>query len=485
MLENEDQISRIKSRWVVGGAGAQHCPDEWQDLVGADDDSELKLVALVGQLVDSVYRPAPVGTLTAFRDLPTLALPTIPDAHRAAFRRLFASLRSYGQARAALLTLVACRGYAVHPSDWMPTAGSNVIPLYQPWTTWLSDAASAAPSEDLTSETWADWSAASRRDHLRALRQRDPAQALALIAANAPAEPAAVRLELVDVLSTNLDERDTPFLKSLANDRSEKVRLRATQLLSILRAHTGDADAAAGLTSFFKVTRKGLMRKRVVKPTKLTDNAAVAKRLHLLQRTTLAELAEALGMDSLELVATWTPNNNDHVAKRCFTDLVADTGSDADACAYYERALRANNGKFGVHIGEQSLMRHEALRNRVSAEARHHLALTIAPTVANPALAVAFCDDQLGYLSHSALRKSPMLETVRALFTAARDTTAKNNGVAQQQLSHQLTELGFIVDADAAAAFIEEFIALGVMTADPALQVLQFNAALPPNGVRS
>jgi Family of unknown function (DUF5691) len=73
---------------------------------------------------------------------------------------------------------------------------------------------------------------ARKAQFLSQLRQRDPGQALTLIAQQLPHEKAEVRLRLLAVLAIQLSAADQSVLESAALDRAPKVKALAQQLLS-------------------------------------------------------------------------------------------------------------------------------------------------------------------------------------------------------------------------------------------------------------
>jgi len=94
-------------------------------------------------------------------------------------------------------TLVASRGYVLHPMDWMPSASDQNSPdVYAPWIDWQAsvEGLKIAPQEQLTVQNWDDFYPAARRIALGEMRRRDPAAARSLIETKAPGEPAEVRL---------------------------------------------------------------------------------------------------------------------------------------------------------------------------------------------------------------------------------------------------------------------------------------------------
>ncbi|MFK8848628.1 DUF5691 domain-containing protein [Streptomyces sp. Ac-502] len=81
---------------------------------------------------------------------------------------------------------------------------------------------------------WEEGLFAERVSLLAALRRRDPAAGLALLATTWPSEPAEDRLMFLDSLREGLSMADEPFLERALSDRSRNVRGTAAELLSAL-----------------------------------------------------------------------------------------------------------------------------------------------------------------------------------------------------------------------------------------------------------
>lgn len=81
---------------------------------------------------------------------------------------------------------------------------------------------------------WEEGSVEARREALQRLRAIDPDMARERLAAVFANEPAAVRAALLATLSAGLGERDAAFLDDCLADKSQEVRQRAAELLSLL-----------------------------------------------------------------------------------------------------------------------------------------------------------------------------------------------------------------------------------------------------------
>ncbi|MFF8551392.1 DUF5691 domain-containing protein [Streptomyces sp. NPDC015501] len=107
------------------------------------------------------------------------------------------------------------------------------------WKFALRGSASGARHPDLTdpdavARVWEEGLFAERVALLDAVRARDPAAGLALLATTWAAERAEDRLMFLDSLRSGLGSADEPFLEQALADRSRNVRATAAELLSAL-----------------------------------------------------------------------------------------------------------------------------------------------------------------------------------------------------------------------------------------------------------
>ncbi|MFF8813122.1 DUF5691 domain-containing protein [Streptomyces pactum] len=91
-----------------------------------------------------------------------------------------------------------------------------------------------AASRDEVEKLWQEGLFAERVSLLAAVRQRDPAAGLALLAGSWPTERAEDRLMFLDSLRDHLSPGDEPFLEQALSDRSRNVRATAAELLAAL-----------------------------------------------------------------------------------------------------------------------------------------------------------------------------------------------------------------------------------------------------------
>src|SRR4051794_25853329 len=117
MHEIETALAHLRTAWLTGRPAHDAAPQAWRDAVG---DDELALLALAGQAADVLTRPDSSAAFVERALLPSLSTPTLPDAHRARFRRLLAPPKNAPSLEHPLIAFVAARGYAAHPADWLP-----------------------------------------------------------------------------------------------------------------------------------------------------------------------------------------------------------------------------------------------------------------------------------------------------------------------------------------------------------------------------
>lgn len=100
---------------------------------------------------------------------------------------------------------------------------------------WKFAAGPGADASAATDSAWEHGTAVDRSNHFRALRQRDPAAARALLQASLGELAAKERLEFVQALDPGLEAGDVGLLEPLlAKDRSRDVRFAAARLLARL-----------------------------------------------------------------------------------------------------------------------------------------------------------------------------------------------------------------------------------------------------------
>jgi Family of unknown function (DUF5691) len=470
MDELETPLTQVRSAWMAGRSAVEHCPPEWR-AAAEGPDAECALVALTGHAAAVLFRPAPPAPLEPRPLLPRLALPSVPEAVRPRLRRVLAR-KELGQLERPLIDLVAARGFAMHPADWLPSRSDDWVPdLYAPWLDWVRAESKAAPASAFDLESYDQYSWTERRAALAALRERDPAAARAIIAAKAASEPAERRVRLVEILEVRLSADDGTFLESLASDRSDRVRALASAYLARLGWQTDTDALAAELAEMVQIGKVGLVQRRTqltIKPLK--TGAQHARRQDLFKLVSFAGLVRALGVSEQQILETFPTGTVEGV--EAFVQMVAVTGSDDARRALFDLML---------DDAAPSLAHARPLAPRLSVEERRALLPRLMKRDTDAfETTLALMGRTLGEASLSALLASPgyaqlmsMVETA----TRADETAAKSAG---HVLAAMLDRVALLVDAAAAAALIARLTTAGLSPADPKLDMLHLNATLVP-----
>ncbi|MEM7425964.1 MAG: DUF5691 domain-containing protein [Pseudomonadota bacterium] len=475
MAEIEHSYERIKASWMTGSSAVRHAPDEWRDLVAVEAvESELRLVALVGQALQLALDPVPAQDLVAMTDVPRLAYPVLPDQARPRFRRLFEAARSDRWQESTLLRFVAARGYVAHPADWMPSPRDEDVPeVYLPWLGWQAAQDTGRMSEHepvaLTAENWDYFTPAERRAELSALRRSDPSAAGSLIEAKAPDLPAEQRLRLVELLAENLSAEDADFLKSLLADRSGKVKTLAAAFLARLGQGVDAGELETELAGFLKLGKKGLLsRKLKVSANKLKTDAQRRRRAELFEQVALQGLSRALNVSEGDFLEAWAFNDAQATASLCA--MVAVTGSDA--CAHRFAGLLVENGLSGQV---------PVVAERLEPADRASLAAAIVGTTeADLTDAVLCAGDRLGELQGAEIMRSPAVQELgRAVEKFSAEESSAGRTRRENAVAIDLYALGLLADAPAASGLLREMTDAGLMAIDPKLEMLRFNESLP------
>ncbi|MEM8740345.1 MAG: DUF5691 domain-containing protein [Pseudomonadota bacterium] len=457
-------LARIKGRWMIGGPALDQAPADWQAMAVGDAEDELALLAIVGQATQLLFRPVPQDARPSKR-LPRLSLPPLPDALRPMFRRLMDVAKPTGQQKTLILHLMAARGATVHPADWMPASVDDLPEVYAPWSDWRDRTAEDRP-ELLNAESWDDWMPAERRLALVAMRRDDPAQALALIAQHAPSLAAEQRYRLIQCLDVGLSVADAAFLRGLESDRSAKVRGLAAHMLSQLGQIDDDPETAAELAGFFAVQAAGVLhRRKIVLPTKLKTKAQQARRRDLFGVVSAAGFAAALGLSVTEIVQMWTDKDPETIPD--FAGMLARTGP-ADLIAPALDHL--------FSLSDISAASVAGLIDRLpSADRRRYVGRILQKDRSNLAPLVTCLQDDLGSIGLEVFAASGVLTTI---LQAAQAYAGAETASTDTDLKPALMHLGLLADAPTARALLDQLVGTGVISADPALAMLSFNAAL-------
>lgn len=450
---------------MIGGTALDQAPDEWQALAGQDSEPELALLAITSQATHLLHRRAPTSDIEPAKRLPRLTLPPLSNALRLKFRRLNDVLKPTNDQMALILRLMATRGFSVHPADWMPSSVDDLPDVYAPWSDWR-ERTEDDPLEALTSENWDAWMPAERRLALRAMRREDPAQALTLIEQHAPALVAEQRVRVIECLGVGLRAEDAEFLKGLDSDRSGKVRALAAQFLARL-GQISDDDANAGeLADFFTIASAGILKRgKVLTQNKLKNKAQRARRTELFSLVSLAGFAGALGLSDVQTVEMWTDKDPTSIPE--FAGMIARTGADGVIGPALDRLLDFEDTRtemVAAMILRLPADQRRAFLTRLLRRDETHLVTS-----------VACMQDSLGAVGMKEFDASGVLKEITAAVKAyVKDENRRNDAVLQIYLM----SLGLLADAAAATELSQRFIEMGMISADPALAMLTFNAAL-------
>ncbi|MGX9571522.1 DUF5691 domain-containing protein [Mesorhizobium sp. f-mel] len=469
-------LATMRDCWITGGAAFDLAPTAWKTIAGgaSPDEQERRLLAVAAQALDVALRPAAPKTLKRRPPLPRLSLPMLPERLRPLLR---AALKHAVDSRrkTRVVTLVASRGFVLHPMDWMPS-DQNSPDDYAPWIDWQAsfDGERHAPLEKLTAENWDEFYPAARRIALADMRRTESASARMLIEAKASGEPAEVRLALIELMRFDLNPEDAPFLKSLSADRSGKVRELAGRLLARLGEHGhlsegGADDPAVELAAFISEGKSGFIRRRTTyTPAKLKSPAQEKRRAELFETCNLVDLAARFGTTEPEFIGAWqfgTDNNADVLIAR----MVAASGSDA-AVTQMADTLVADGGKpalFVLHLTPRlDSRRKRALVRLILKQANYLSAINLAEGI------------DAGWLEWDDLSNGSALAGLRS-------AVAGNDEAVRRGADDILESLGFLATATTAAKLIDEVVAAGMPPAAPSLSVLRLNAALAEHQSRT
>jgi hypothetical protein len=454
-----DALGAVLTRWTMGGSADAVAPAAWRDALGDDpQEAELRLLALSGQFLGALALAEPVGEIRVRADLPRLAKPPLAAALRPRARRVLQQVREPGRRR-DLLGFLDRRGWTLHPGDWLPGPNDDVPEVYAPWQDWAADKA-GPDTEALTEDSWDSLPPAARRVAFAQLRRQDPVGAGALLEEKIGAEPADVRVRLVELLAIGLSEADRALLERLKTDRAPRVQALVTVLLAQLGHAVDGGEEAAELAAFFPVQTKGLLRRtRVIVPQVLKTPAQRNRRAALMGVLSLAGLARALDLSAEELVAAW-PWGSDAATDRALAEMAARSAPDA-VIAMIARVLGSldDPGRF------------VPLVPRLSPDQRRAAAMALLRDGSFvEVLAVAGGEGAI----EDALRTPAGARLLDAL---------KVEDARPDAQAAELLALGLVASRRAAGQALKDLAAAGLIASDPRLDMLRLNAALDKQGV--
>ncbi|MDR2113075.1 MAG: DUF5691 domain-containing protein [Candidatus Accumulibacter sp.] len=470
------QFAALRDCWITGGSAAALAPEDWRALTAGTDaeERERRLVALAGQAWDVAFRPALPREAARRKDLPRLALPTVPEQWRSLFRYALEQASGVNVNVNGVLRLVERRGFCAHPLDWMPTASTEDAPdLYAPWQDWVQslDGEDGKDGKDeaseLDEESWDSFYPAQRRRLLKAMRGREADRACQLIAARAAEEPAEKRLALIETLAVGLSENDAPYLQSLvASDRSGKVKALAARFLARLRHRSEGApqEELAELADFFELGRAGIFKRHASVSAKAVKSQAQAnRRMELFECFSFADLAGALGVSEAEVIDGWQFGDRDKLAPTAddgLARMVAASAADEFVARLAERL-------FAVKEAIPLLLR---LLPRLDRAGQRRVMLGI---LAGRRLWPLTRIEHGDLAGPDDILSSQAYQAVKSEFREARE-----NGGAPHLLS-SFNALAGVATAEAAKAALDDIaVSLGVFPASPALAFLRLNLEL-------
>lgn len=461
------QLDRLYARWLVGARDevpVDTLPAAWRDGSTLDASHLLALASQCRQFLGEHVLPADARAAAA---LPSPRLALVPEAQRLRFRRCVRALSAVTWP--ALLRLLASRGWQAHPYDWLPEAGDvSLPPLYDEWRAWRRQ---QVPHETLDATSWDEVTPSERCRLVARLRATDPALAAELLTTRLATLPAEQRLQMLDALVPALSEADLLLLEGLSGDRSEKVRLRASQLRRRLgRREPLEAAVRDELKADFVVGSSGLIRRRAqVGWAALKTQPQRAARLLRLQSVGWNELADVLGLTPLGLANALTLDEpqNDAVLVEC----AAQTAPVEVVRHVLERLLFGPAGEQPVPFGA-SLLERLTEAERVALARR---GLRESARIASFGSLLAITPAPFGVLPFGELAGSApwrrLTDTLRAL--AAEPGAARPGWLAEE-----IAAIASLLPAGTAGEALAQLTRAGLHPADPALDPLHLNVDL-------
>lgn len=463
-----DAIGGVLTRWTMGSAGAP-AASFWRAELGDDPaEAELRLLALSGQFLGVAVMTEPSSALHVMPDIPTLALPTVPEALRPLARQIVAANKE-AQITSELIRFLAARGWTMHPADWMPAAGDDDAPdVYAAWRDWAEIATSGntvrrQASDRLTADNFDDFRPAARKAALAELRRHDPSAARMVLEAKLAGENADVRLRLLSLLSERLSDEDAAFLEGVAaSDRAPRVKALAASLLARLGRGDAVGEEIAELAGFFSVRTKGLLRRsRVIEAKPQKTPAQRQRRKVLFETVDLASFTTALGVAPQEFIEAWDWKA-DPMADQGLIGMIASTATDEQVSQAAD-ILGASDATGLIVALAPRLPPGERAKHAVAALHTHGIRFELAQLIAG---VVARLDDPLS------------APAGKALLAALQSEDAKPSDQAPE-----LFALGLIASRDGARDALQRLTGASLLQGDPRLNMLRFNAALDDRGV--
>jgi len=465
-------LENLKAIWMMGGSAAERAPAAWREVVQQDPYPELALLALSGQAIQYALRPVSGVKLQTAPPIPRLRLPTPPDPVRQQIRNLDRVAKLSDPQMSGVIQLLASRGYAVHPLDYLPKQINQLPDFYAPWEAWdraESPRGRASGAAELTAENWDDWMPADRRAALSVLRSQQPALARQLITEKASSLAAEERLRVLELLAIGLNSEDRTALEGFVDDRSGKVRILVQQYLARIGVVKDDPADLGEYAAFFSVGKRLLKRGLKITANPLKTDAQKKRRAELAAKLSLQGLVQGLKLPGeAELISGW--EHGDAQASDDLVRMVAATGSEVAAALLAERL---------PELEGLSVEAFQLLFDRLGKASRRGLLPRVLEND-GPRFTAALtcCQGMFGEVSWTKLKS---LGALKALLKLCSEEAA-SKPVEQETLREGLYALGLLADQAAAEELLRAFTEKKLFASDPMLGILKLNACLPPGG---
>lgn len=500
ITQDQEKIDSLHMRWMIGQTTAlneQDLPksiDPALDNMPSDRRAVLTLALLSQQSM--LYRfelpPHQVNALKPYPLLPEITKPILPENQRGLFRRILGELGHYRDNPALLLNLLLHRGYVAHPADWLPKTtpkadGSwddNLPDIYLPWLQWASNALveERFNDDEVTEDNWDEWYPAQRVRALTAQRKTTPNAARELIEHCVGKEPAEKRVKIIATLAVNLSEEDANYLKSLSNDRSQKVVALAKQLLMRLGiwqtdktegASESPEDIAKELAKQYDIKKSGLIKKTVqLLPVKLKSKKQAAIRTEQLLNVSIMAFCDALDMDVTSLINAWKFKDNRESDNQNFVTNLSNTLADS----HMPELLAALIKQISHNLDDMHLL--HILLPRLTAKQLTN-AISKLLTQTDTQIGFDHCLELLEYpLDDMSVDVLKATKAWKRLVSAVKKELKNNGYMDNYHIEQACLALGYMLPQTTATAVLDALCELGMLRADPVLNVLKLNAEL-------
>lgn len=304
-------------------AGTSRQPIDYSRLFdgrisGSDPKLALKALALTGQAL-RFERPLPPSDFAAIQ-VRDPSRRNVPEALRPTLVRLIGDGKSAvpPQDDLALGLALALERYRFqpHPFDFPRMDGflrAHAERLGPNVCAWVDRDKSGEAMrgyfdmELLDDGNWHEATPARRQRYIEDRRRQDADAARALVEAVWPNEGADLRFKLLQALRPGLGPADKPFLEGLAKDRAPRVGELAERYLSRLPGAAGQNSALAAVMERIVRGETGFLRKRTTLklelPATVREDNWQGWVAQLFEDVELEELADALGLQSAELIS--------------------------------------------------------------------------------------------------------------------------------------------------------------------------------------